>query len=95
MTQPSKKWWKKKALIHNEIIDGEMQVVCTFPFEWDGTMEELGKRDIPKGCKFKVVEPDDIPSDRTFELAWEIDDDLLTDGVGEQAPGIIVEEVEE
>lgn len=95
MTQPSRKWWNKKVLVHNEIINGVKTVKVTHPFEWDGTMEELGRRDILKGCKFKIADPDYIPTDRTFELAWEIDDDLLTDGVGEQEPGIEPEEVEE
>ena len=37
---------------------------------------------VPKGCKFKIVEDSDIPSDRTFRDAWEVAESELTDGVG-------------
>ena len=55
--------------------------------EWNGSMEELGKKDIPAGLKFKIVEDSYIPEDKTFFDAWEIDESLLTDGVGEQTRG--------
>ena len=50
--------------------------------EWTGTMEELGKKDVPTGLKFKIVEDSVIPSDGSFRNAWEVDEAELTDGVG-------------
>ena len=53
--------------------------------EWNGTMEELGQKDVPTGCKFKIVEDsvvETLNSDRTFRNAWEVDEAELTDGVG-------------
>lgn len=50
--------------------------------EWTGTMEELAQKDVPTGLKYKIVEDSDIPSDRSFRNAWEVDESLLTDGVG-------------
>ena len=47
------------------------------------SMIELGKKDVPKGLPFKVVNNSDIPTDRTFREAWTIDKKYLTDGVGE------------
>lgn len=34
---------------------------------------------------FKIVEVSNIPSDRTFRNAWEVDPALLTDGVGAES----------
>ena len=50
--------------------------------EWSGTMEELAQKDVPTGLKYKIVEDSDIPSDRSFRNAWEVDEAELTDGVG-------------
>ena len=50
--------------------------------EWSGTMEELAQKNVPTGLKYKIVEDSDIPSDRSFRNAWEVDEAELTDGVG-------------
>ena len=61
----------------------ENTVVVLIPSsEWTGTMEELAQKDVPTGLKYKIVEDDVIPTDRTFRNAWEVDDAELTDGVG-------------
>ena len=52
--------------------------------EWTGTLEELAQLDVPTGLKYKIVEDSDVPSDRSFRNAWEVDEAELTDGVGEQ-----------
>jgi len=46
------------------------------------TIEEVARKDVPTGLPYKIVEDDYIPTDRTFRMAWEIDVNLLTDGVG-------------
>jgi hypothetical protein len=56
--------------------------VLTPTLEWSGTMEELAQKDVPTGLKYKIVEDSDIPSDRSFRDAWEVDEAELTDGVG-------------
>ena len=59
--------------------------VMTPSSSWPETrdaMEELAQRDVPTGCNYKIVADSDIPTDRTFRDAWEIDDSELTDGVG-------------
>lgn len=47
------------------------------------TIEEIAAKDVPAGLKYKIVDADDIPSDRTFRNAWEVDEAVLTDGVGD------------
>jgi len=46
------------------------------------SLEETAAKDVPSGRPFAIVDAADIPSDRTFRDAWEIDEAELTDGVG-------------
>ena len=56
--------------------------IITPSSEWIGTIEEVAQKDVPTGLKYKIVEDDIIPTDRTFRNAWEVDEAELTDGVG-------------
>ena len=47
------------------------------------TIEQIAKKDVPTGKAYKIVDVTDVPSDRTFRNAWEVDADTLTDGVGD------------
>jgi len=46
------------------------------------TIEQIAKKDVPTGLKYKIVDVSEISSDRTFRDAWTIDEAELTDGVG-------------
>ena len=46
------------------------------------SLEETAAKDVPSGRPYKIVDVADIPSERTFRDAWEIDEADLTDGVG-------------
>ena len=35
------------------------------------TIEEIAVKDVPEGKPYKIVDVEDIPSDRTFRNAWE------------------------
>lgn len=48
------------------------------------TIEEVAQKDVPAGLAYKIVDIADIPTDRTFRNAWEIDETTLTDGVGSE-----------
>jgi len=48
----------------------------------DMTVEEIAKKDVPTGVKYKIVDVSEISSDRTFRNAWDIDEAELTDGTG-------------
>jgi hypothetical protein len=54
--------------------NGGVAIVIPAP-EWlaeDGnTMEMLAQMRVPDGNPYKIVDVDDIPSDRTFRNAWE------------------------
>ena len=47
------------------------------------TVDDVAKRAVPTGKKYKIVDTSSIPTDRSFRNAWEVDESLLTDGVGE------------
>ena len=61
--------------------ENTVSVIIASP-EWSGTLEELAQKDVPTGLKYKIVDDEAIPSDRTFRNAWEVDEKELTDGVG-------------
>ena len=46
------------------------------------SMEATAKKDVPTGLPYKIVDVSEIPDDRTFREAWDIDESELTDGVG-------------
>jgi len=48
------------------------------------TVEEVAQKDVPSGKPYKIVDISDLPSD-DFRNAWEVDESLLTDGVGSES----------
>ena len=48
-------------------------------------IEAIALKDVPAGKPFKIVDTADVPSDRTFRAAWEVDPATLTDGVGAES----------
>jgi len=47
------------------------------------SLDEIAKKDVPTGKKYKIVDISEVSSDRTFRNAWEINESELTDGVGD------------
>jgi len=65
--------------------DGEGGVAVLIPSKrclLTHTIQEIAEKDVPAGKPYKIVSVDDIPSDRTFAGAWEVDEAELTDGTG-------------
>ena len=46
------------------------------------TLEEIAAKDVPSGKKYKIIEATDVPTDRYFRNAWDMDESEMTDGVG-------------
>ena len=61
--------------------EGGVAIIVPSP-ECELSIEEIAAKDVPTGKPYKIVNTEEIPSDRTFRSAWEIDESLLTDGVG-------------
>ena len=63
--------------------NGDGEVIISPSPKWTGTIDELAKKDVPTGKKYKIVDTSTIPIDRSFRNAWEVNEAQLTDGVGE------------
>ena len=37
------------------------------------TIDEMARKDVPTGVPYKIIDAEDIPTDRTFRNAWEAD----------------------
>jgi hypothetical protein len=48
-------------------------------------IEAIALKDVPAGKPFKIIDTADVPSDRTFREAWEVNAATLTDGVGAES----------
>jgi hypothetical protein len=46
------------------------------------SINQIAQKDVPAGLAYKIVDTSDVPSDRTFRNAWEVDPATLNDGVG-------------
>ena len=44
--------------------------------------EDIAKKDVPTGYKYKIVDVTDVSADRSFRNAWTVDEADLTDGIG-------------
>ena len=69
-----------KRIIYKN-TDGTIAIII--PTDCGLTIEQIAKKDVPTGYKYKIVDVSEISNDRTFRDAWTIDDAELTDGVGE------------
>ena len=46
------------------------------------TFDEIIAKDVPEGYKYKIVNKDEVPTDRSFRNAWYAEETDLTDGEG-------------
>lgn len=81
----------KRIIFQND--EGGVSVIIPTPeCLQDHTIEEIAAKDVPAGKPYKIVDVADIPSDRTFRNAWEVDVNTLTDGVGAESNEFPVKE---
>jgi hypothetical protein len=59
-------------------------IVCVVYPSGESTLDYIIKHAIPKDCSYWIVQDTDIPEDRSFRDAWELDSDSLgnPDGIG-------------
>jgi hypothetical protein len=72
-----------KRIIYKNLDNSVSVIVPSDEALQSMTIEDIAKKDVPTGYKYKIVEASEIPSDREFRNAWSIDEAELTDGVGE------------
>lgn len=73
---------QSKVILHTDPETG--MVVITYP-TGELSLEETAKKDVSTGVKYWIINKDDLPEDRSFRDAWEIDEEFFGshDGVGE------------
>tara|TARA_R100001594_G_C3853419_1_gene219040 strand:+ start:148 stop:375 length:228 start_codon:yes stop_codon:yes gene_type:complete len=69
----------KRIIFRNS--DGTIGIVAP-AVNCSKSVDEIAKKCVPTGLKYKIVDASEISSDRTFRNAWEINESELTDGVG-------------
>ena len=52
--------------------DGGVAIIVPAP-DCGLTIEEIAAKDVPAGKAYKIVDVADIPTDRTFRNAWEME----------------------
>lgn len=61
----------EKRIIYPTDNGGVAVLVPSKEYLSNHTIEELAAKDVPAGKPFKIVELNDIPTDRAFRNAWE------------------------
>lgn len=56
------------------------------PVDCGLTLQQIGRKDVPEGLQFWIVDANTVPADRAFRAAWELDPNSLgpASGKGEQ-----------
>lgn len=69
-------------IIHPDDEGGVVVIIPTDEALSSHTIEAIAQKDVPHDKPYKIVSVSDLPSDRDFRNAWEVDVATLTDGVG-------------
>lgn len=57
----------KRIIYPNEF--GGVSIII--PADCGLTIEQIAAKDVPTGTPYKIIDADEVPSDRTFRDAWE------------------------
>lgn len=57
----------KRIIYPNEF--GGVSIII--PADCGLTIEQIAEKDVPVGTPYKIIDADEVPSDRTFRDAWE------------------------
>jgi uncharacterized membrane protein len=60
-----------KRIIYPTDIGGVAIIIPSPEYLAEHTIEELAAKDVPANTIYKIVDVEDVPSDRTFRNAWE------------------------
>lgn len=64
----------------------EAPVAVLTPAECGLTLLEIGQKDVPVGLPFWIVDVVDLPEDRTYRAAWELDASAMGEPQGYGEP---------
>ncbi len=74
-----------KVIIFKSDNGGVVEMFPTPDILKTRTIEEVAQKDVPHGKPYKIIDQSELPSDLTFRNAWEVDEALLTDGIGSES----------
>jgi len=57
----------KRIIYPNEF--GGVSIIV--PADCGLTIEQIAAKDVPRGTPYKIIDADEVPTDRTFRDAWE------------------------
>ena len=60
----------------------ENGIAVIIPCDCGLSIDEIAAKDVPMGRRYKIVEAEDVPTDRSHRAGWSVDLSDLTDGVG-------------
>lgn len=53
-------------------LEGGVSIIIPTPEALEFmTIEEIAAKDVPQGIKYKIIDVNELPQDRTFRNAWE------------------------
>lgn len=64
---------EKRIIFEND--EGGVSIIVPAPGT-GMTIDQVAKKDVPAGKEYWIVDVADIPEDRTFRNAWQLDDTL-------------------
>tara|TARA_R100000781_G_scaffold7381_1_gene7145 strand:- start:102 stop:332 length:231 start_codon:yes stop_codon:yes gene_type:complete len=71
-----------KRIVYRDPDNGRAIILDPLDTETGRTIEEIAIKDVPTGCKFKIIDIGDVLTDRSFRNAWTVEESDLTDGAG-------------
>lgn len=73
-----------QRIIYTNDAGGVVILIPTPECLAERTIEEIAAKDVPAGKPYKIINAEDLPTDRTFRNAWEAQIDT-PDGVGAES----------
>lgn len=63
----------------------ERPISVIYQADYGLPIDRIGQKDVPDGVPFWIIQSEEIPTDRTFRNAWELDHAAMgePDGVGD------------
>ena len=71
-----------KKIIFNNNDAGISVLTATEEILSKMTIEQIAKKDVPAGVKYKIIDESELPADRTYRDFWQYDFENDFDGVG-------------
>jgi hypothetical protein len=78
----------KKVIIYKQ-DNGRVAVIHPTPEAFEiYDIYSIAEKVVPVGKPYKIIDKSEIPTDRAFRDAWDINESELTDGIGNFTNGL-------